>query len=313
MSPCLDFDNKLIFRQILENPDLVHADLPFHTWSETVRAQIIALEVLTNLFALDEDTRPDNVALPQKLVQMVVESGICQKILPLCKFVDPTILALNKLEFLQDLFPNFDVVQATGLSCLNNILIGMPIEVLGDPQHLYNGLFQWCGQAFSSGWVSTDEIKSLTISCLCSLIRRTNFTPEGWQVEAAFKLASYPLEQVRTHALGMLGCFAKSSIGPQISLELGNLLLKSLSDPSGWVISEAMDTIFAVFDDRFEDVVVKLNMLQKVKEFGVFLASKINELAVIEDSLLHSKLDEILTNIDPFLEYKRQQSRKNKS
>jgi len=174
-----------------------------------------------------------------------------------------------------------------------------------------SGLFVWCGQAFSSENVVSDDTKVLVLSCLRAVVQKSRtLKPESWQVEAAFKLATHPNEQVRVHSVGMLGFFAKMPhVGPTISLELGSLIVSLLSDASGWVIAEAFDVIFLVFDDLYDDVIVKVNLLQKMKEFEDFLKTKMRDPAVKADQLLFTKLDEVLANIDPFLEYKRQQQR----
>jgi len=262
ISNCLDFDPTVILLKILENPDIIHSDtLDFQEWTENTRAQIISLEVLTNILATDEDA--NSVALPKGLAEMVTQSGVCNKVLPLCRFLAEPLLKLKKLDYLQDVFSNFPVLQYTAFSCLNNIVLGMPIECLGDAAHLYNGLWMWCGEAFSSERVVGDDIKPLTVSCIRSLVQKINITPEAWHVEAIFKLAAHGIDSVRVHALSILARNALSPIGPQISFELGSLLIRSLSDKSGWVIAEAMDVIFAVFDDRFDDVIEKIGMLQK--------------------------------------------------
>eukprot|EP01126_Amoeba_proteus_P055161 TRINITY_DN6829_c0_g3_i7.p1 TRINITY_DN6829_c0_g3~~TRINITY_DN6829_c0_g3_i7.p1 ORF type:complete len:108 (+),score=27.87 TRINITY_DN6829_c0_g3_i7:133-456(+) len=107
----------------------------------------------------------------------------------------------------------------------------------------------------------------------------------------------------------MLGCIAKTSIGSLLSKELGATVINALKDSSGWVAAEACDIIFSVFDDNFDDIVESLNMLPALRDFGINLEKQIQTAEIKSDKALYFKLDEVLTNIVPFLEYKTQQKK----
>ena len=85
--------------------------------------------------------------------------------------------------------------------------------------------------------------------------------------------------------------------------------MKGLSDNSGWVIVEALDVVFSVFDDNFPETVEKVKLLPTLQTFLPFLARKLKDGQGQIDPELYEKLDEALVNIEPFLQYKKQQQK----
>lgn len=70
------------------------------------------------------------------------------------------------------------------------------------------------------------------------------------------------------------------------------MVLQGLEDKSGWVIAEACEVIFTLFDDKFPDVVKSLGMLEKLARFGNYLSQKVeyNLRALVTDFFLDSHL-----------------------
>jgi len=57
----------------------------------------------------------------------------------------------------------------------------------------------------------------------------------------------------------------------------GEILIKSLSDSSGWVIAEALDAIFGIFDDNYPEVVEKIGLISTLTKFLPFLTQKLKD------------------------------------
>lgn len=74
---------------------------------------------------------------------------------------------------------------------------------------------------------------------------------------------------------------ASQSDHSSLQQDLGRVVLKGLEDSSGWVILEACEVIFTVFDDRFDDVVKSLKMLHRLAEFGNYLQHKVKTLSIL--------------------------------
>jgi len=212
----------------------------------------------------------------------------------------------------------FISIQSRALSCLNNIVLCFPVQALGDLSGLFKVMFDLCRQAFVPELVSyippisLVEIQNLITTILYSILRKSNtIVLEMWQVEAIFKLLTHTDEEIRTNGVGLLGCIAKTSIAPNVIHDIGVALLKALEDPSGWVSTEAVDVIFAVFDDYYDEVVINLKMLEKLQQYNVYITQKMKEGKGKIDELLTDRLDEAMLNIPQFIEYKLSQ-KKNK-
>jgi len=54
----------------------------------------------------------------------------------------------------------------------------------------------------------------------------------------------------------------------------GEILIKSLSDSSGWVIAEALDAIFGIFDDNYPEVVEKIGLISTLTKIFAFSYAK---------------------------------------
>jgi len=207
-------------------------------------------------------------------------------------------------------------LQSRALSCLNNIVLCFPLDSLGDIAGVYKLLFSICVQAFSGDIVGIvppkylPEIQNLITTILYSILRKANtIVPETWQVEILFKLLSHNDPEIRTNGVGLLGCIAKTTISPHIIHDIGVALLKALEDPSGWVSTEAVDVIFSVFDDYFDEIVVNLNMLEKLQQYNIHITQKMKEGKGTINELLYDRLDEASTNIPPFIQYKKSQKK----
>jgi len=244
-------------------------------------------------------------------------------VIPLCSFVNPKVKELvnflsqaaeeaanavisnNKVVTLASYLRLFTVLQGRALSCLSNIICALPVEGLGNTSDLWGLLFTLCAQAFNNN-ACEEALQATLTTTMYSFLRQTCLQPSNEEVSALFELTRHPAESIRVDAIGMLGCVAKTPLGPQISHDLGIAITKAWEDPSGWVIAEACDVLFSVFDDNFNDVTQQLNLLGRLENLGGHVGSKLSMLD--KENLLFSKLDEILDNIHPFLDYKRQQN-----
>jgi len=154
------------------------------------------------------------------------------------------------------------------------------------------------------------EIQNLNTTILYSILRKAKtIVPETWQVEVLFKLLSHNDPEIRTNVVGLLGCISKTPIVSHIIQDVGVALLKALEDPSGWVSTEAVDVIFSVFDDHFDEIVVNLNMLEKLQQYNVHITQKMKEGKGTINELLYDRLDEARINIPPFIQYKKSQKK----
>jgi len=225
--------------------------------------------------------------------------------------MEKSISDLYQLKMVKSYLDRFSLEQSRALSCLNNILLCFPVQALGDITGLWTAMFGLCGQAFTVtpnlpiSTTSLSEIQTLVTTILYSILRKSNtVVPEIWQVETLFKLLSHDDQEIRTNIIGLLGCIAKTPLAPTFIFEIGVALMKGLEDPSGWVVTEALDVIFSVFDDNFDETVAKLQILEKVKQSELYLVQKIKEAKGV-DELLLDRLDEARINIPQFLEYKK--------
>eukprot|EP01127_Copromyxa_protea_P005328 TRINITY_DN15271_c0_g1_i1.p1 TRINITY_DN15271_c0_g1~~TRINITY_DN15271_c0_g1_i1.p1 ORF type:complete len:596 (-),score=127.26 TRINITY_DN15271_c0_g1_i1:25-1812(-) len=328
LSQCLEWEPSNTFLSI---DNLLKAEPQLFEWDRRTNAQVMALEVLGNIMAGEENAEGEDV-LPKDVVNLIIQSSLCDKVLPLCSFprgevytyiqeavartrINPDepngedVTTAHSVDATSLLYyeRQLRVVQGRALSCLGNIIYALPSDGLGNIGNLWNLLFSIC-QTSASDPSRENAILVILTSTMFSFLRETLLEPTQEQTIAIFSLLAHPEEQVRANALGMAGCIARTNSGPAISLELGKAVLKGLEDPSGWVIVEACEVLFSVFDDNFNDVVKSLNLLGKLKEFGAYLQQKMPALSNDQEPELQGKLEEILENINPFLEYKRQQN-----
>eukprot|EP01125_Pyxidicula_operculata_P008560 TRINITY_DN2866_c0_g1_i1.p1 TRINITY_DN2866_c0_g1~~TRINITY_DN2866_c0_g1_i1.p1 ORF type:complete len:593 (+),score=118.62 TRINITY_DN2866_c0_g1_i1:3-1781(+) len=322
----LDYDPKSLFQEILALPadDKIHTQLSsdildddwdnkFKEWHNAVKSQIVSIGIFANLLSSDigmNDSNDQPVATPF-IINLFNEYHVFNKILPFCVFISGDIKTnLEKYSIIQKLFDSLDVLQTRSLGCINNILLSFPNEALGDTSSLWTNMFQLCGQAFDRSSTETDIQVTLT-AILYSIIRKNHSVKiEEWQATAAHKLTCHPSEHIRSNTIGVFGYMVKTTIGQHVVKEVAQTLLKSLDDPSGWVITEALDLIYALFDDYYQEVYDELNFQQKLKDFLPRIKNQLKEAQGQVSELLYERLEEAVINIPAFLEYKRKQ-RKN--
>jgi len=336
LNTCLDYDASKYFLKLAspENEhfmkELTASVLPKQvenellSWSNEVKGQINALQLLSNILVDDDeesenemkDQNIDSISVPLEIIKLYNDNNICNKILPKCGFMDISIAKFYELRMIKNYLDQFSGIQSRALSCLNNIVLCFPVQALGDLVGLCKVMFDLCRQAFSSDIVyhfppvSLVEIQNLITTILYSILRKSNdIVLEMWQVEAIFKLLTHTNEEIRTNGVGLLGCIAKSAIAPQVIQDIGVALLKALEDPSGWVSTEAVDIIFAVFDDYYDEIVTNLKMLEKLQQYYHFITQKMKEDKGKMDALLVDRLDEAMLNIPQFIEYKQSQKK----
>jgi len=65
----------------------------------------------------------------------------------------------------------------------------------------------------------------------------------------------------------------------------------------------------SVFVDYFDEIVVNLNMLEKLQQYNIHITQKMKEGKGTINELLYDRLDEASTNIPPFIQYKKSQKK----
>lgn len=314
----LNFDGKNIFLGILKSEEMSQQlaqdseNLPeefneeLENWKDLMDSQINSLEILTNLL-IDENSEEDHncvFQLPPYLSKALLDSGVFNQVMPLCAFVEPTILILEKVPPLVSYLNLLKRVNSVAIACLGNIVLSLPEEALCNVQVLWNFLFVLLIAAFELPDVTLDSQRNIA-STMFSLVRRTKIIPDEKQVELISKLFSHTDPELRVYSVGILGKFALATMSPQIATLLAEIILKGLNDESGLVIVESIDTIFSVFDDQFDEVTKSHNILQMLDQFAAYLKNKIQSVDQASNPLLFDKLNEVLINIPEFLKYKK--------
>eukprot|EP00049_Salpingoeca_infusionum_P008579 m.142203 g.142203 ORF g.142203 m.142203 type:complete len:651 (-) comp14052_c0_seq1:3510-5462(-) len=114
-------------------------------------------------------------------------------------------------------------------------------------------------------------------------------------------------EDVRVAAVGMIGCLSQLPRHQQHLSDFGTVLIHSTtSDNSGWVVAEALNSIFDGFaEDNAHQAFADAKMMSQLRDFVSSLSAKTRASRKKPD--LYHRLDEARTNLKRFIKYKQQQ------
>jgi len=203
----------------------------------------------------------------------------------------------------------YNRLQISSLGYINNILLNLELENIGDIRLLWNELANICAEAIKQ--VNLD-ILELSTGAMWTILRRCGEIPEQnpLVVEMIFTLAKLDQSEiVRSNTIGVISSLSHSSILPQIVVEIAKLFISSLNDNSYWVIAETINGIIDIFaETEYNEIVSQFNMINVLISFIPKLQEMIKQGTnnKIEEMLIN-RLEEAELNLPRFIEYKQSQ------
>jgi len=217
------------------------------------------------------------------IISAFAKANICNKIVPKCSFMSPDIFNFYAFKMIKSYLDLFWQVQSRSLSCLNNIVLSYPSTELGDLDGLWKIVIELTHKSFN---VTVDykeycsakiagDLQNLTTSILYSILKKSNnITATEAHVSWLLEKLQTEDEHIRVNIIGTLGLLCKTPIGPVIVDRVTASIVKSLEDPSLWVITESLDIIFSVYDDLFDDMFKKISVCKVIKSNQSFSERK---------------------------------------
>jgi len=195
---------------------------------------------------------------------------------------------------------------------MNNLVLTFPESELGDLAGLWKAVFELSVTSFSivsqySDYCSpkiVNDIQNITTAILYSILKKTTeIVIEEAHITWLLKALETNDEQIRANLIGIVGLLLKSPAGTAIVEPVTAAILRALDDPSLWVITEALDIIFCVFDDLYNEIFIKYNFANKLQQMKTFLQKKLKE--GVTEEILQDRINEGIENIPEFLKYKK--------
>jgi len=196
-------------------------------------------------------------------------------------------------------------IQLCAISCIGNILLTFNITSIGNINEVWTFLCTLCAEAINCS--AFDTIIGTT-NAMWTILRNSPslgqiITPQ--QVESiVFLINNSPIDEIRTNCVGILGPVA---IQPQFATQaviFGKLFIERLSDSSHSVLAEALNCIFDVFADNFQEVFDSLQMLSILQSFKPHFINRLRTEKKLMDRNILERLDEAKINLNRFLKYK---------
>lgn len=342
------------------------AEEALEKWRTNMGAQQAGFEILTNIcssieaeaaekeevpLADDEEETVDESQLPAGSVNMDEATAIAPEVLAalplpaiLAKVVEKVqwdrtrVTALGQtFGFMQKCVTHFHDVQARALSCLNNMLLVLPLPA--DKQQaegLWELLVKLCVEAGQPlppplGTDANMETLELVTASMWTLLRKSTqhgfpLSPHTNVVEGMVQLAAgCPSFVARANALGCLGIMGQHpqlvDLAPKVAAVLvhsvGTSLMaeqtaattpgESWSTVHGAVVAEGLNSLFDMFSEEDKDhIFAQLALLPKLRSFSPLLRNKIRQESRALDRDLLERLRETKLNLDRFIQYKAQ-------
>eukprot|EP01114_Cavostelium_apophysatum_P020447 TRINITY_DN6851_c0_g1_i1.p1 TRINITY_DN6851_c0_g1~~TRINITY_DN6851_c0_g1_i1.p1 ORF type:complete len:595 (+),score=133.23 TRINITY_DN6851_c0_g1_i1:114-1898(+) len=275
----------------------------FEDWKLVTQAQQLSLELLANICTEDQQDDMDNDGLylniPEDVVNLVTSSGLHQKALVKCNPPPAEIAAfVAKYPKFSGALEQFQKTQQIAVTCIGNMLL--ILKKLDDAPSLWNLLFGLIREDSSLEFV---EAVSTPLWIMLRKFPPLTFTAP--QFEVLRRMAAVGTEETKVNVAGLLGTFGQTPQIAPIVTQVGSLLLFQLSDQSGMVVAEALNSIMDIFaEEPYNAAVAELSMMDVLTKCHSTLKEKIRTAG---DQYLRDRLEETENNVGRFIEYKRSQ------
>jgi len=159
-------------------------------WEHMVNAQRLALEIVTNLCSVDDELPPmdDTVDLDDEsvvttatsesgvdvaIIQRIINTGFISRVLTKCVFPPAEIIqAVSAISSAAPMLEKLNLIQIRSLACLQNIILFMPEDELGDVAGIWIMLVGLCARAAPQPTLT--EILSLSTSLMWLMLRKVS-------------------------------------------------------------------------------------------------------------------------------------------
>eukprot|EP00040_Diaphanoeca_grandis_P026951 m.152124 g.152124 ORF g.152124 m.152124 type:complete len:648 (+) comp30793_c2_seq1:211-2154(+) len=311
----------------------------FNDFKVGLKAQQNVLEILANMCFADisganeweemndeeEMDQDDDVveqasgrSVPQSpLVALIVQSGLALAVVARCKPLEVAMqqVFMGNATFGAKVLSEFTTVQSRCFGCLSNMFGSMDFGLLGADvvAMTWTGLMELCARPPLG---TDDEFAEALTGCVWALLRAatdktstlqiTTVSPQHVKALVVGAKAYPSNEELRVNIVGALGCLGQVALTqPETMHAVGVLLLQALEEPSGWVIAEALNGIFDVFDEpECNAVYTSLQMHAKLTATTNGLKQHIKEARRRGDADLTGRLSEAKLNLTRFIKYK---------
>jgi len=271
-------------------------------------------------------------AIPPELLASLPLQDILAAVVAKAKWDRAKVAELAQaFDFMAPCATDFHTVQARALSCLNNMLLVLPLPA--DKQQadgLWALLLGLCIEASQPpppplGNEANFETLELVTASMWTLLRKSAqsgspLLPQANVVDGMVQLAaSGPSFTIRTNAIGCLGIMGQQSqlvnLSPKVAAVLVHSVATSLASQPvpqhpWWsehatVVAEGLNGLFDMFSEEDKDhVFVQLDLLPKLRAFSPLIRTKLRQEGRRLDRGLRERLQETKLNLDRFIQYK---------
>lgn len=286
-------------------------------WSEIADCQVLALEIVANIFSLDDEDEDDGTCDDVLTISPVFQRQLVQRVIGIVR-------ALGAGDSWSRLASQFvtdaHCLRHRALSCLSNMVQNVRDGMLvSDMQGLGDFLFELlmaCSSersAFSS-YVPVSERSDVVCSkLLWTYLRRGDATKmvhlTDKQLGALESTLTSDTIPIRLHVTGILSSLAartSPSSNKRFVAYLATLHGKALRDADLLVVSEALNGVFDLFGEKdHNDVFAKLGVLSTLEELLSSMSSKFRSEKGALSELVYMRIDEALENLERFVAYKK--------
>ncbi|OWZ24563.1 hypothetical protein PHMEG_000387 [Phytophthora megakarya] len=273
-----------------EEQKITAAQLKVRTWRESVHTLTLALELVAQLaasedenddeeeWASDDEDAMEEYAASHMETEGTIRSGASpvsksletSRVFPLCVTILQGLVSIPQVAT-KTIAKDFEKMRIRVCNAVNNLLLSVSWEVLGEevvPQifrnlcALYGNLNREVEAAaaiptdFALERSAANDLEVAVTAAMLSALRRS--TSENRQLAIVAEDAHLILNcstqgrsaESRLNAIGMIGCVGKRCSSPAEKEAVGHALVSRLDDSSLEVVAETLNAIFDVYDDE---------------------------------------------------------------
>ncbi|TDH74217.1 hypothetical protein CCR75_003033 [Bremia lactucae] len=327
-----------------EEQKIMAAQMKVRTWRNSVLTLTLALELVAQLAAVENDNddeeewkSDDEDAMEEYAASHMENHGAMSgtstivskylensRVFPYCVVILQGLVSTPQLST-KRIAKDFEKMRIRVCNAVNNLLLSVSWEVLGEevvPQIFRNlcalyGNFSRETEApvagdFTLVSSATNDLEVAVTAAMLSAVRRSTLEKRHLAVAAEDAnlivtcAAHGRSAESRLNAIGIIGCVGKRCSTLAEKETIGRTLVSRLDDLSLEVVAETLNAIFDVYDDEeFDDTFCALNFLSALERTSSAIKSKVKAEQKCLDRALVAHVKETRLNLLRFIKYKK--------